>query len=121
MLSRILIADDERLATMALSMFLSDEGYEVRTATSAAGTLTEARAFRPDVLLVDYRLGAGQRGTDVAKALKNDLPDLKVVVMTGLPLEHVDAPPDLAAYPVICKPLDLDDVALSIRRLTEEA
>ncbi len=120
MLARILIADDERLATMALSMFLTDAGYEVRTATSADKTLTEGRAFQPDLLLVDYLLGAGQRGTDVARVLKADLPNLKVLVMTGLPpedLSHPKTSSDLDAYTVVTKPLDLDDIARSIRRL----
>ena len=117
MLPRILIADDERLATMALEMFLSDAGYDVRTATSAEKTVREGRTFRPDLLLVDYLLGGGQRGTDVARTLKNELPNLKVVVMTGLPSDRLDSTQDLNGYTVITKPIDLNHVARSVADL----
>ena len=114
MVPRILIADDERLAAMALRMFLSDEGYDVRTATSAERTIREGRAFRPDVLLVDYLLGPGQRGTDVARALQVDMPALKVVVMTGLPADRTESNRDLDGFLVLAKPLDLAQVARSV-------
>ena len=117
MCSRILIADDERLATMALQMFLTDEGYSVRTATSAEKTVREGRSFRPNLLLVDYLLGPGQRGTDVARTLQNDLPNLKVVIMTGLPADRLESHQDLDGYTVITKPIDLDHVARSVAAL----
>ncbi|MEM7675111.1 MAG: response regulator [Myxococcota bacterium] len=117
MLPRILIADDERLATMALQMFLTDEGYEVRTATSAEGTVSEGRSFRPDLLMVDYLLGPGDRGTDVARTLRTDLQNLKVLIMTGLPAEELGSNKDLQEYTVLYKPLDLELVARSVASL----
>lgn len=117
MLSRILIADDEKLATVALKIFLSDQGYEVRTATSPDKTIREGLAFRPDLLLVDYLLGPGQRGTDVARTLLAQLPGLKVLIMTGLPSDRLDSTDDLGGYSVIRKPLDLDQVRRSVAEL----
>jgi len=102
---------------MALQMFLSDEGYEVRTATSAENTVREGRSFRPDLLMVDYLLGPGDRGTDVARTLRNDLHDLKVLVMTGLPADELDSIKDLREYTVLYKPLDLEQVARSVAQL----
>ena len=114
---RILIADDERLAAMALQMYLSDQGYAVRTANSAESTVREGLEFRPNLLLIDYMLGPGQRGTEVAQLLLAELPEMKIMVMTGLPTDRLDAANELSGYNVLAKPLNLDHVGRSVAAL----
>jgi DNA-binding NarL/FixJ family response regulator len=41
-----------------------------------------ARALRPDVVLLDIRL-QGMSGVDVARALRQDLPEIRIVVLTA--------------------------------------
>ncbi len=117
MTRRILIVDDERLATMALQMLLSDQGYEVRTAASASKTIREARSFQPDLLMVDYLLGPGDKGTDLAHSLQKDLPRLRVIIMTGLPEDRVASMPEFEGFRVLAKPLDLKQTVRSVADL----
>jgi DNA-binding NarL/FixJ family response regulator len=44
--------------------------------------LALARRLRPDVVLLDIRLLPGLSGIDVARTLRRDLPEIKVVILT---------------------------------------
>jgi len=49
--------------------------------------LALAGHLRPDVVLLDIRLLPGLNGIDVARALRQDLPDIKVLVLSAYPHE----------------------------------
>ena len=63
---RVLVVDDEHLATMVIGHALSDKGYDVRIANSLTAGLEIGRSFSPDLLLVDYLLSDKGTGLDVA-------------------------------------------------------
>ena len=50
---RVLIADDDRDGALMLQVLLQSEGYEVRAVHGGQEALDAARAFRPDVVLLD--------------------------------------------------------------------
>jgi CheY-like chemotaxis protein len=66
----ILIVEDDRQASMALTFMLSARGYaEVRAVRSAARALTVAETFRPGIVFLDFELP--ERGsTDLAELLR---------------------------------------------------
>ncbi len=53
---RILIVDDNRDIAESLCVLLGMEGYDARAAFSGESALTQARAFQPDVAIVDLLL-----------------------------------------------------------------
>jgi DNA-binding NarL/FixJ family response regulator len=83
---RIMVVDDHQLLTQSLLIVLEEEAdFEVvATASTVAEALTMARRHRPDVVLMDYRLPDGH-GTDAARLLREENPDVKVVMLTGFP------------------------------------
>lgn len=86
---RVLIVDDHEVVAQSLAMLLGvEDGIEVvGRVGSAADGLSEALARRPDVVLMDQRLPDG-RGTDVALRIKEQAPEVKVVMLTGQPDEE---------------------------------
>ena len=66
---KILVVDDEFLLRMTLEGGLSDLGYEVKTASGIQDGLALAESFRPDVVLLDNRLGDA-RGLDHITAFR---------------------------------------------------
>ncbi len=54
--SNILIVDDDEGVTMTFARMLELEGYLVRTAKNAEIGLREARASRPDAIILDLRM-----------------------------------------------------------------
>jgi DNA-binding NtrC family response regulator len=79
---RILVVDDETSVTGALEMILSESGYNVRTAGSAAAALAQIKDQRFDLAFLDLRL-PDAIGIDLMMQIKADAPDTEVIIMTA--------------------------------------
>jgi FixJ family two-component response regulator len=82
----VLHVEDDAAVANSVRLLLKTCGYQTRTFTNAAdaeGSVTDA-GLRPDVLIVDYRLGEGETGTDVAERIAETLGyPLPTIVLTG--------------------------------------
>ena len=116
---KILVAEDEGLAAMAIEDELLGEGYEVTLAPDGQAALEAAAAQPPDLLLTDLRMPRLD-GSGLIRALRAARPDLPVVVMTGY------APSGGAAafwrdgeapVSLFVKPIDMDAVLAELRKL----
>lgn len=117
-MAKVLIADDERLATTVLFHFLTDRGYDVRTALSGEEALEVGRQYGPDLLITDYLLGGDYKGTDVAKLLQAEDPRLHVLLISGFPSDVLSPETvGLAKLRVFGKPFDLDELADTVGAL----
>jgi CheY-like chemotaxis protein len=119
MAHRILVAEDEGLAAMAIEDELLSHGYEVVVAPDGQAAVEAASRQPPDLLLTDLRMPRLD-GTGLIRALRAARPDLPVVVMTGYaPALGQDAFRREGEAPVILfsKPLDMDAVLATLRRL----
>ncbi len=120
---RILVAEDEALAAMAIEDELRREGYEVLLAPDGQAALDAARNWLPDLLLTDLRMPRLD-GIGLIRALRGLAPDLPVVVMTGYaPAGGAEAfrKPGEGPVALFPKPLDMDAVLAELRRLLEPA
>jgi len=66
---RIVLADDDRDATLSLSTLLKLEGYEVRHVYDGDATLEAVREFEPDLVLIDIGMPK-LSGYDVARHIR---------------------------------------------------
>ena len=80
-MSRILIADDEPAIVMAVQDELTFEGFDVVTATTGPEAVDQARAVKPDVLLLDLML-PGLNGFAVCRTIRPELPSLWIIMLT---------------------------------------
>lgn len=69
--SRILVVDDNEDVAILTARLLGMSGYEVQTAFDGLKAVDLARAFRPEVILLDIGL-PGLNGYEVASVLKGD-------------------------------------------------
>jgi len=85
---RVMLVDDHPLMRQGTRAFLEmDPDMEIVAETGQGEqALTLARHQRPDVALLDIRLH-GSSGIDVARTLRQDLPAVKVLVLTSYPYE----------------------------------
>jgi len=85
---RVMLVDDHPLMRQGTRAFLETDPDMVIVAETGQGeeALAMARRQRPDVALLDIRLH-GSSGIDVARALRQDLPAVKVLVLTTYPYE----------------------------------
>jgi len=79
---RILVVDDNRDAAQTLSMLLKASGHKTAVAFDGKRALELAADFRPDVALLDIGL-PGMTGLELANLLRQDLPEVFLVAVSG--------------------------------------
>jgi CheY-like chemotaxis protein len=84
----VLVVDDDILLGDTIARSLTRIGLEVRTAHSGSSALKVMCGNRPKVIVLDYRL-PDMTGLQFAQALRQHLPDISIVLMSGM-VEHID-------------------------------
>src|SRR5512137_933869 len=80
-MSKILIIDDEPSIVNLVSAYLKPEGYEVYTAADGPSGLKAARAFKPDLIVLDVML-PGMDGLELLSRLRRES-DVYVIMLTA--------------------------------------
>ncbi len=122
----IMIVDDEPSILQSLSGILSDEGFEVVTASNGYEALKVIEDQSPDLVLLDIWM-PGLDGIETLKEIKKSNPHIQVIIITGHgTIETAVKATKIGAFDLIEKPLSIDKVivsisnALNFRRLEEE-
>ena len=79
--AKILVVDDEQSILDLVTAYLRQEGYEVHTAMDGPGGLRAARAFKPDLIVLDVML-PGMDGIEVLTRLRRES-DVYVIMLTA--------------------------------------
>lgn len=118
--SPILIVDDDPLTRYSLKELLHLEGYPVETAQDGTVALQMLRENRFDVVISDISM-PGLNGFELLKEIKHTCPDTIVLLITAYgKIEDAVNGIKLGAYEYITKPLNDDEVKLSIERALEQ-
>src|SRR5256885_89995 len=111
----VLVVDDEDGIRQALDRFLTRLGYRVLQAASGAEALDRQAADQPQVMLSDIRMPNMSGVELVPKALAADS-DLAIIMLTAIdePRTAIECL-KLGAYDYLIKPVDLDELELSLQ------
>ena len=116
---KILIVDDERLVRFALKHKCEEWGYHVLEAEDGGTALRLAHSDSPDLILPDIRL-PDMNGIEVLQRLKDSGEMRAVIMITADPhLDDVKAALKLGSFDFICKPLNFDELAVTIQNALE--
>jgi two-component system alkaline phosphatase synthesis response regulator PhoP len=80
-MAKILIIDDEPSITNLVSAYLKPEGYEIHTAADGIAGLKAARAYKPDLIVLDLML-PGMDGLELLSQLRRES-DVYVILLTA--------------------------------------
>ena len=80
-MTKILVVDDEPSIINLVSAYLKPEGYEVYTASDGNAGLKAARAFKPDLIILDLML-PGMDGIELLSHLRRES-DVYVIMLTA--------------------------------------
>ena len=70
-MTKILVIDDEPSIVNLVQAYLKPEGYEVFTASDGPAGLKAARAFKPDLIILDVML-PGMDGLELLSKLRRE-------------------------------------------------
>jgi DNA-binding NtrC family response regulator len=120
--ARILLVEDEESSVRALEHYFEGAGHEVASVTQAREAIERAGEFSPQILLTDLFLADREGGARVARELTDRDPELKVIVMTGLPAAEAERQLDGTPVFRIClKPLRLVELNATVEAALAEA
>lgn len=118
----ILVVDDEKSQREILEMILSDEGYDVTTASSGEAAMKFVADRHFDLVLTDLKM-TGMSGLELLKELTNFDKSIIVILLTAH--GSVDSAVDsmrLGAFEYLQKPYDreklLDTISRALNSLT---
>jgi len=113
---RILTVDDEVAITKLLSQKLSRIGYGCEEANSAEQALARLRINPAELVILDVKM-PGKSGIELLPEIKSSWPDTMVIMATAVAETSVAIEcMKRGAEDYICKPFDLNEVALSVER-----
>ena len=116
---KILVIDDEKSIREIFTVLLEEKGYRVEAAETGADGIDRARAFLPDIVLLDMNL-PDITGLETLTRIKASLPQTDIVIITAFgTIRNAVEATKLGAYAYLEKPVDNDELLLTVSRLTE--
>ena len=110
----VLLVDDEELVRLGTAEILHDLGHQVIEAGSGSQALELLRTgTEPDLVITDY-LMPGMTGTELAAEIKQERPQLPILLATGYANLAGD---EMASLPLLTKPFRQAEVAARIADL----
>src|ERR1019366_7107377 len=102
-----------------LSFALSQKGYQIRLASTAAQAVSIVKNEPVDLVICDLSL-SGESGLGVLKQFKTYISDLEIIVITGCPnLESTLQALRMGAFDYIAKPFELDQMYAAVAGAVE--
>ncbi|BBO68023.1 acetoacetate metabolism regulatory protein AtoC [Desulfosarcina alkanivorans] len=116
----VLVIDDEQTVLRTFRLRLSEWGYEVFLASDGPSGLEILSKANIQVVLSDLRM-PGMSGQEVIKRIVTDYPNVKVVAITGYAtVETTVEVMKSGAYDFIVKPLNFEQVRMTLNRVEEQ-
>jgi two-component system, OmpR family, response regulator len=115
--TQFLVVEDDDDTREAISIALEGEGYRVHTAREAADAGRAAAAVRPDLIVLDVRLGEGPDGFGVARTLRSAM-DTPVLFLSAVStLESRLAGFSVGGDDYLTKPFAMEELLVRVRAL----
>ncbi len=118
-MGKILIVDDDPQLRQSFEKLLTEDGHQVKTASSGEAALAQVKAETPDLVIMDVRL-PGMDGLEAFRAIHEMEPKLPVIVMTayGTTETAIEAT-KLGAFEYVLKPPEFPDMLALIGQALE--
>ena len=116
---KLLVVDDEEKIIKILTRILSEEGFDLITASTGEEGIEKAEKTPPDIVLMDLNL-PGISGIEAMSRIQETYPDILTIILTayGTITSAVEAMRK-GAYDYLTKPFDNDELLMTIRRAEE--
>jgi two-component system, NtrC family, response regulator AtoC len=115
-MAKILIIDDDSSICETLRLYLSEEGYKVNTALTGTAGLNRFIESSPDLVILDIRL-PDVDGFTILEDIREEDENAKVIMITAFhDMDTTIKAMKAGAFDYIHKPINIDELDLSIQR-----
>jgi two-component system response regulator HydG len=115
----LLFVDDDVAVCDVMQIALTNRGFNVECRHSGAEALQALEQFEFDAILTDLQM-PGMEGFEFCRHARKSRPDLPVIVVTAFgSLETAVSAIRAGAYDFISKPIQMDELALTLARALE--
>lgn len=109
-LTKILVADDDKLIRWSLKEIFSLEGYSVDTAASSLEAVQQTEKETYSLIFTDIEMDE-ENGISTIVKMNAQQPGIKIVILTALPIQQVEAQLDgINIFAVLEKPFMPEDI-----------
>jgi two-component system phosphate regulon response regulator OmpR len=115
--AHVLVVDDDDRLRRLLQRYLTENGFRVTTADTAADARSKMRSVQPDLMVLDVTM-PGETGLDLTETLRRERSDLPILLLTarGAPEDRI-AGFEAGADDYLGKPFDPYELVLRIRAM----
>lgn len=117
---RIVVVEDFDFLRHLMVRVLSGEGYQAVGVATASGAVAHCRREQADLLITDVAVPGG-RGIDIARRAVEVNPDLRVLFISGSPVNPLDVQIDGVRTGFLTKQFGIDALIASVRELLVDA
>jgi DNA-binding NtrC family response regulator len=119
-MTKILAVDDELTSLAIVKQVLSSAGYHVTTALNGEEALQRCKEIKFDIVVTDFNM-PGMNGMELTKEVLSVDPDTAVILVTAYSsIKTVVDAIKLGAFDYLTKPVDKDELILSVKRAEEK-
>ena len=113
----VLVVDDDDRLRRLLHRYLSENGFRVTMAETAADARAKMRSVQPDLLVLDVSM-PGETGLDLTESMRREKSDVPILLLTarGAPEDRI-AGFEAGADDYLGKPFDPYELVLRIRAM----
>ncbi len=115
--SHVLVVDDDDRLRRLLHRYLSENGFRVTMAQTAADARAKMRSVQPDLLVLDVSM-PGESGLDLTESMRREKSGVPILLLTarGAPEDRI-AGFEAGADDYLGKPFDPYELVLRIRAM----
>ncbi len=115
-MAKVVIIDDESSILELMSKLCRSAGHQVFPCLTGAGGLAEVRAQKPELVIVDLRIG-DVSGLDIVRTCNEEAPHAAVIMVTGHgSVETAVEAMRLGAFDYLTKPFELQDLLKTVNQ-----
>lgn len=118
--AKIFLVDDDELIVSILTRVLKEDGYDVRSTTTAHDVAGKIKAFSPAVVLLDIRMPDRSGISILEELMKQGVPSQVVMLTADDTAETAVKAMKLGAVDYLTKPFNVDEVKIVLKNIIEK-